>query len=235
VFALLVLGGFTAGAALYLVQAPRWLVDRKRAAEFILYATAGGFLGAHVARLAYGVSFESFTGMASFGGIFGGLGSTFLWFRLSGAPRQEAHRMLDLLAWCFPFAWIFGRLGCVSAQDHPGVLSSHWLAVSFLDGHRFDLALIEIIFTSFVAVAFLLLRTRRLHGIFLPAWLTLYGVFRIALDLLHENPPRWLGITPDQAFGMAAFVTGLALGLRLPQRTAISHPISTHDPIRPTP
>jgi phosphatidylglycerol:prolipoprotein diacylglycerol transferase len=125
----------------------------------------------------------------------------------------------------FPVGWVFGRTGCATAHDHPGVLSDSWLAVQYPGGGRFDLGLLELLLTIPLMLAFLwLARKPRPWGFFLALGCTTYAPLRFALDFLREHDnvpgdirgaidPRYFYLTPAQweCFGM------LALGLFLLQ------------------
>ena len=71
-------------------------------------------------------------GISSLGGMVGGLFAIWLYFRLKQPkmPWSTRFRYLDAIAFAFPFAWIFGRLGCTLAHDHPGVVTHFPIAVS---------------------------------------------------------------------------------------------------------
>ena len=51
-------------------------------------------------------------------------------------------------------------------------------------------------------------RTAKIPGFFFGLFFLLYGPFRLALDQLHIDPPRYLGITLDQYAGIAALLGG---------------------------
>ncbi len=57
-----------------------------------------------------------------------------------------------MVAWAFPFGWVFGRIGCALVQDHPGVWSSSWLAVQYPGGSRYDLAVLEVFLLPVLAL-----------------------------------------------------------------------------------
>ena len=103
-----------------------------------------------------------------------------------------------------------GRAGCAWVHDHPGIRSTVWLAVRYPGGQRFDLGLLEMLFLALLAVCFLLLaRKPRAPGFFAGWTFVIYGSFRVGLDQLHANPPRRMGITPDEVFGI--LLAGLGL------------------------
>jgi phosphatidylglycerol:prolipoprotein diacylglycerol transferase len=148
-------------------------------------------------------------GAASFGGIAGGLLGGWGYLKLRRLPRQEVRRYLDALAFVFPCGWVFGRLGCTLIHDHPGAPSTSLLAVQFPDGSRFDLAVIEVLFLIAVLIPLfaILDRTKHPNGFWLGAFLSMYGAFRVCLDFLHVDPPRYGPFTVDAwAYGTALLV-----------------------------
>lgn len=133
-------------------------------------------------------------GIASLGGLGGGLLGGILWCRFHRLSNFESLRMLDVIAYALPFAWLFGRLGCTLAHDHRGLPTSSWIGIRFPEGVRFDLGLIEFLFLIALAVYFYALDRRpRPVGFFFGMYGIVYGLFRIWLDTLHVQPLRFLG------------------------------------------
>lgn len=151
-------------------------------------------------------------GMSSFGGMLGGVAAALVimrWRRITGASML---RYLDCVAFVFPFAWIFGRLGCAIAHDHPGLPTNHWLAVRFPDGPRWDLGVLELIYTLAVAAVFAWQdRSSHANGFWLAIFLVAYGPARFALDTLRIGDTRYVGWTPAQYLSLAATIAGLFL------------------------
>ena len=139
-------------------------------------------------------------------------------------------------------AWVFGRSGCSSVHDHPGAVATTdtWLAVgypssnpsvtdgvgthitfgpiSFILGHfpRYDLGLLELMFTVILAVAFALTWRKRLPtGTYVVAASLAYEPKRFAMDFLRIRDvdgadPRYGGLTPAQWCCVGLFVFGFA-------------------------
>jgi phosphatidylglycerol:prolipoprotein diacylglycerol transferase len=151
-------------------------------------------------------------GIYSFGGLFAGLAGGWFYLRAQKLNAARMWQYIDALAFVFPFAWALGRAGCAVAHDHPGMASNSWLAVQFPGGGRYDLGLLECLFMLPLMGLFLWLDRRpRPAGFYLGLFLTVYGLFRIWLDSLHEpGVPRFL-VTPDQAWGLLAAATGVAI------------------------
>lgn len=138
----------------------------------------------------------------------------------------------DLILSVFPVAWIFGRGGCSVVHDHKGALVDSILSVEFprfgpgrhapmqlIHGPelRFDLGLLEWMFTVVLALAFALTWKKRLPvGSYVVATALSYAPVRFVLDYfrLHEgaeSDPRYGGFTPGQWACVALFVFGLVM------------------------
>jgi len=134
----------------------------------------------------------------------------YLW--RSGLKGVTVTRYLDALAFVFPRAWLFGRIGCALSHDHPGIPTQNWLGVRYPDGTRYDLGLLEVFFTlAYLGLLAFLDRRKWPHGFYLGLFLSAYGAFRLGLDRLHDTPLRYLGWTVDQYASTVALATGLAI------------------------
>ena len=112
-----------------------------------------GFLGADVIKTAtpnLGAFFldpalvlRESRGVASLGGLGGGLLGGVLWCRLCGFNPNETLSRLDIIAHFLPLAWLIGPLGCALVHDHRGFTSNSWLAVRFPDGPAYDLGVLD--------------------------------------------------------------------------------------------
>ncbi|MCC6293163.1 MAG: prolipoprotein diacylglyceryl transferase [Bryobacterales bacterium] len=207
---------------LLLRRARRTGLDVPTAAAMSLSMVLAGAAGARLFKLVYmpavlaNIDWPSVLlvgGMASFGGLAGGLAGAALYFAARRIPAFQALNYLDALAAVFPMGWILGRTGCALVHDHPGLASTSPLAVAYPDMPRFDLAVIEVLFlAAFLIPLFVWLARRpQPRGLFLSSFFVLYGAFRLWLDTLHVDPPRYAGITVDQwAYG-SMFLAGLLL------------------------
>jgi phosphatidylglycerol:prolipoprotein diacylglycerol transferase len=91
--------------------------------------------------------------------------------------------------------------------------------VDFPGQPRFDLGVLEFLYTLLIAAAFWWLdRKPRRTGFYLAWFFILYGPVRFALDVLRTGDERYLGWTPGQYLSIAVTLFGLALYGRL--RTA---------------
>lgn len=207
-------------------RAPRFGIDRRATSTLLAWAIFLGIVGAHVFDvIAYYPEklranplelFRVWGGLSSFGGMLGGLAGIYLVMRARGMTAAERIRFVDCLLFALPFTLAVGRLGCGLLHDHPGIASTHWLAVDFPDVPRFDLGLLECFYVSLVAVLFTVLdRWRWPDGFFIGLFFALYGPVRFGLDALRIVEARYLGWTPGQYLSIAAAIIGLAVLLAL--------------------
>lgn len=214
-------------------RAPKFGFDRLTASTLVGWAIFLGLLGAHLFDVfAYRpdqvledplVLLQPWNGISSFGGMLGGLLGLYAVMRRKGMKLADMTRFVDLLVFALPFTLAVGRLGCALQHDHPGLASTHWLAVDFPGVPRFDLGLLEFFYVSIMAVAFVLLgRRRRPDGFYLGLFFTLYGPVRFVLDSLRIVETRYAGWTPGQYLSVLVAVAGLALlvGVLRSPRTA---------------
>jgi phosphatidylglycerol---prolipoprotein diacylglyceryl transferase len=163
---------------------------------------------------------ELWNGLSSFGGFVGAVIGGAFWARMR---KLSFVVFADPIAYAFVFGWIFGRLGCFLAHDHPGRVSDFFLAVE--DYHagtspyqaRHDLGLYEAIWAvSASAIFFVLGRRQRVRGFYLALLPILYAPVRFALDFLRatdvpQADPRTLGLTPGQWGSLLLLAIGIAL------------------------
>ncbi len=98
--------------------------------------------------------------LSSAGGLAGAAAAGVLWVRRLRLDRRAALALADLAAYAFPFAWLVARAGCALVHDHPGRLSTSFLAVSFPGGARLDCGLLELLSTPLlIALALTLSRS----------------------------------------------------------------------------
>ena len=155
-----------------------------------------------------------FGGLSSFGGFLGALAGLFAW---SHRRRFAVLPFADALAFGLAPGWMFGRLGCFTAHDHPGQLTTFFLGVRYPGGTRHDLGLYEALWAALVWVLFLALaRAPRRTGTYVSLLAVLYAPLRFGLDFLriHEGAnadPRYAGLTPAQYGCSLVFAAGCAL------------------------
>jgi phosphatidylglycerol:prolipoprotein diacylglycerol transferase len=158
-------------------------------------------------------------------------------------PARPILPFCDLILSVFPVAWVFGRSGCASVHDHPGALASlhaplavefpssapgatdgpgvhvPFGPITFIHGQfpRYDLGLLELMFTILLASLIALTWRKRLAtGTYVAVTCLAYSPVRFMMDFLRIRDvqgadPRYLWFTPAQwaCFGMFTF--GLAM------------------------
>ncbi len=135
--------------------------------------------------------------LSSFGGFAGAVVMLRRWTHRRHLPVAP---YADALAAGFPLGWLFGRLGCFIAHDHPGRLTHFFLGVRYPDGVRHDLGLDEALYAATIAVIFRLLQRRaRPVGTYTTILIVTYAPVRFALDFLRTSDERYLGLTVAQA------------------------------------
>ncbi len=195
-----------------------------------------GFFGAHLLHvLAYEPEalrksiwsiFDIGAGLSSFGGFLGGGIAVAIYRYRKKIPYDK---MADVAAFGVIPAFFVGRIGCATAHDHPGRLTTFPLAVAFPGGARHDLGLYETILALGLTLLLYLYfdRVKDLRDGLAFAWmLILYGVARFFLDFLRatdvpKSDARYFGLTPAQYFSVlfVAFgVYSLFRIIRLPRR-----------------
>lgn len=157
-------------------------------------------------------------GISSFGGFIGAVGGLVFWCKRNDKPIMP---YADSLGYGLAAGWLFGRLGCFSAHDHPGVKTSFFLSVDYkyLGGPRHDLGLDEALWALAMTLLFLALsRKNRPLGLYVSLLSLLYGPVRFFLDFLRATDlpgadPRYAGLTPAQYGAIACFGAGIALSV----------------------
>ncbi|MED5371271.1 MAG: prolipoprotein diacylglyceryl transferase family protein [Myxococcota bacterium] len=124
----------------------------------------------------------------------------------------------DTVVYGLMFGWIFGRLGCASVHDHPGIVSSFPLAVDGICEGGWgdtsvachDLGLYEALWAMTGAAIFKWLdRKPRPAGFFVSMIALLYGPFRFSSDFLRTIDIRHLGLTAAQWWAVGMVLTGI--------------------------
>ena len=229
-WAILVSIGFIVGLEISRARGIRMGLDVRDVVDGSVFTVGMGFLVGHLVHvLAYhperleeeGVMslVKVWTGFSSTGGFIGAVLGSLVFYGL--IRKRPYWRHADAITFGFPFAWVFGRLGCFSAHDHIGRKTDFWLAVNFRGGARHDLGLYEALWTMVIAGAFWALRERPVKdGFFLALFATMYAPIRFLLDFLRNTDTdgadvRWAGLTPAQYGMILMFSVGLWLVWRL--------------------
>jgi phosphatidylglycerol:prolipoprotein diacylglycerol transferase len=221
-FPVLVLVAIIVQFQIVMRRGPQYGIDRRTTSTLTAWAIGLGLVGAHV----FDVLFyrphvlstdplellRLWTELSSFGGMLGGIAGLLVVMRLKRLSRGDMFRFVDCLLFALPFTLAIGRFGCGLQHDHPGVSSTHWLAVQFPDGPRFDLGVLESIYCALLAAAFLAVdRWRPPEGFYIGAFFALYGPVRFTMDTLRTGDARYLGWTPGQYYSVVATLLGLGI------------------------
>lgn len=227
-FGALVATAVIVGTAVVRKRAITEKLDPELAARITFTVLVFGFIGAHlVDRLIYFPrdTFEHpasllkvWEGISSFGGLVGAsLGAVYVMKKEKLGLSKW--RYLDVIGWGFAVGWIFGRLGCFSAFDHPGTPTDFFLGE--MDAHgimRHNLGLYEALyFVPLSGLFWLLGQKRRAPGFYVAMLCLLYPPVRFLFDFLRIVDVRYLGLTPAQ-WGSIGFVIFGFLLLRYTRR-----------------
>lgn len=239
-FGILVALGILLGSRVAEWRAEKVNVDPRLIADFLMYTIGIGLASAYLLNKPLydwdefvGILkeprrfFQTYMGLSSYAGFAGGVAAAFLFRHRRGVTITA---MGDLFCFAFPFAWFFGRMGCFTVHDHPGTVSTFFLAVDNYNQQglpRHDLGLYEVIWSAVAVGLNLWLGKRALPRGFFMAFIPLiYAPVRFFLDYLREVPlhggdVRYLGLTPGQYGSILMFVTGLLVWRRIASGPAI--------------
>jgi len=197
----------------------------------------GGFIVAHLVSVIFYfperikqnplVLLNVWSGLSSFGGFLGAL-LAFLYY----TKKEKIDRLAyaDSVALGLSVGWIFGRLGCTTAHDHPGRRTSFFLSVNYppLGGHpggpRHDLGLDELLFTIVLTIVlFQYNKKPRPPGHIIGLAALMYAPVRFGLDFLRATDvalpdQRYAGLTPAQWACLATMVLSARLMGLIPAR-----------------
>jgi phosphatidylglycerol---prolipoprotein diacylglyceryl transferase len=244
-WATLVCIGFVLGLELGRARAIKLGLDVRDIVDGAVFTVGMGFLFGHIVTVV-GYYPERLTeegiwailkvweGFSSIGGFLGAvIGSVTFYTYIR--PR-DFWRHADVITYGFPFGWFFGRLGCASVHDHVGKLTTSPIGMDFdrgwgpnngwggpgdpvtwANGVRYELGLIEAVMMIPMCIAFLALgRKDRVPGFFLGLFAIAYAPVRFGLDFLRNTDlqhqdARWLGLTPAQYGVLLMFLAGFGL------------------------
>lgn len=219
VYPLLMVAGMWMGYRIYLARVQRRGLPVGEGQWFFVSAVAAGFVGAHVVKL---VVYEPdlvwaepwrllrvFSGLASFGGFLGAVLGAWAYKRSRRIGDWAIAAYADAALYAAPAGWLCGRMACAVTHDHVGRLSSHWLAVAYPDGARWNLGLVEALFMLGLVGLFRLMdRQERPAGFYPAAFCFLYAPFRWWLDGLHEGVSPWTWYSADRLGSLLVFGCG---------------------------
>jgi phosphatidylglycerol:prolipoprotein diacylglycerol transferase len=222
--------GIVIGYLLALRRARKLGVEERTFEHSIWWALGVGFLVSRMVEVLFyrpdllrtegwTTLFKVTEGISSYGGFLGallGMSGYYLY------KRRRWWREADCLIEGFMVAWVFGRLGCTIAGDHPGPRSADaWWAYHYPDGPRHNLGFYEMLFTLLVIVPvnFYLTRRPQPEGRVTGMTCLLYGLGRFALDFLRATDvphadPRYAGFTLAQIASLALALFGAVVLIR---------------------
>lgn len=184
-------------------------LSEKNMIDAIWISIVAGFIGAHAVHVIFyeqnlssiGKFLELSKGISSTGGFLVGGIAAWLYFRWKKLPVLNYG---DCMVAGVLLALFFGRLGCFTAHDHPGNLTSMPWGVRFPDGVRHDLGFEEAVLLGiFWIVVSIKSNWKRLNatpGNWMVVALMFYGCIRAALDNMRAedlpiSDPRYFGHT----------------------------------------
>lgn len=147
-------------------------------------------------------------GLSTFGSLIGAYVGGITYLKLK---KQPLWPYSDVVIFCVTGAWLFGRLGCLVAFDHPGPLTDSFWGMPYhgplaSPGVRHNLALPEVVWSGLLTVFFLIEQKKPKPA----GWTTLvcgftYMPTRIILDFIRVSERTYFGLTPAQYVAIAAF------------------------------
>lgn len=247
-FGILVAGGVVIGAWLTRRRGLKLGLREEMVRSMIAWSVLSGFVGAHVVdvlmyqrgdpaeRLA--ALMDPRMGLSSMGGFAGAVLGLWVWCRRKG---EDLLAHADSLAFGLAIGWMFGRLGCFLAHDHPGEFTRFFLGVDYpcprppcapISGwvhvnpafRRHDLGLYEALAATALSVFYLTAeRFRPRQGFFVASIALFYGPLRFFLDDLRARDvegadPRWMGLTPAQYAALGVSIVGVLLTVHIKRR-----------------
>jgi phosphatidylglycerol:prolipoprotein diacylglycerol transferase len=203
-------------------RAEKFGLSRQVTTTFAMWAIVPGFIGAHVFQVLFynwpglvedpWLILRFWDGISSFGGFLGGAAGVLYYLKKNRIPFWPYG---DTFAYAFTFAWIFGRMGCTVAFDHPGELTDFALAMPYVGkavahGIRHNLGFYELLYTLVMVSVFFLSRNKtRPAGWYLSMQLLMYTPVRFCLDFLRVADVRYLGLTFAQYVAAILFVASI--------------------------
>ncbi len=220
-FGLLAAAGILTATHILTTQAKKEGLSPEPLADYAIWGVGAGVVFGHFFHLfAYhpeelergGVLqiFKVWDGLSSFGGLLGGIIAAAVYFRVK---KLSFHTYGDAFALAVAPGWAIARLGCFAVHDHPGRLTSFFLAVKFPWGTRHDLGLYDaLLLFALTGLLFALRRAGAMRARLLPLLALLYAIGRFFEDFLRATDlsyvdKRYFGLTPAQysCFALVAY------------------------------
>ena len=232
-FGILVAIGVLLGDRIVVKEGEKRGMDARDVRYLNIRMVLGGFVMAHLVSVIFyfperikespWILLNLWSGLSSFGGF---LGAALTYLYLTKKEKIPRLPYADVVALGLAVGWIFGRLGCTTAHDHPGHYTTFFLGVKYPPlgaspaGVRHDLGFDEFLLTILMtAILFLYARRPRPAGRIIGLFATMYAPIRFGLDFLRatDGPrpdERYAGLTPAQWACMGALAVGLWLMVR---------------------
>ena len=232
-FGVLVACGFLLGSHLMIRRAIKMGLDPARMYDIALLCLVCGGVGSHVFYVvAYAPSqlienpwvlLRVWDGISSFGGFVSAALGIWIYLRRKKLPFFP---YADAILFGLVPGWILGRLGCFTAHDHIGRITTFPLAVRFPSGTRHDLGLYEAVITIVLAIALYGLLGKRERaervpdGLAMTSVMIVYGLIRFYLDTLRATDipgadARYFDLTPAQYLCVFSVGFGIYLQRRI--------------------
>jgi phosphatidylglycerol:prolipoprotein diacylglycerol transferase len=213
-FALMVVTGIVLGAHMFFKRGAELAIPRLELISVSNWAVGTGFVVSHWCEVVFYswdrlkdqgpmLLLKFWDGINAFGGFFGAIIG--MWIFAGIFRKRPLLLYCDLTVQGLVLGWIFGRLGCTLAHDHPGVRTDFPLAFAYPGGARHDLGFYEFLYTLFFLFPLALVLHRALrgkptvpHGSYLAVMALAYAPARFCLDFLRVNDLRYHNLTPSQ-------------------------------------
>ena len=207
-------------------RAYRLGLDRRVISDVALWAVIPGFIVSHLVSIVFyfperigsddpWLLLRFWDGMSSLGGFLGGAAGVIYFFRKRKIPLWPYS---NALVFGFTVAWIFGRMACSVAHDHPGTPTDFFLAIDYpaRDGYpagpRHDLGWYECLWAMAMTTFFVLRRKKpEFAGFHCAVFLLAYTPIRFINDFLRTADETYLGMTPAQYICLGLFPVGIWL------------------------
>ena len=241
-FGFLVAVALLVGTSLATRRAAALGLDLEKLRSFVTWMLVGGFVGGHVIdAVVYRPHevwqrplwlLEIWNGQGSWGGFVGALLGVLAWKHIKWAGAEPILPFADLVLSVFPVAWVFGRMGCAVAHDHPGVraepdalavaygpfdasgVARLPLGIELRNGSapRYDLGTLELFVTILIALVLVASWRKKLPVGWYVTFIALaYPLVRFAMEFLRieDRDPRYFYLTPAQWASLALFGFGI--------------------------
>lgn len=191
-------------------QIRRWCyfqqLDDRKMLQVALFVAVFGLVCSHWVAIAlyhpqdvlnWSRMFDFRSDFSSFGGFLFGFLALFFFLKKFRLPIWP---YVDAFMYGLAFGWLFGRLGCFSVHDHPGLVTQFPLAVMINNELRYDLGFLELLYTIVLVLLFSWVGLKSWYrpGLLIAIACFSYAPVRFSLDFLRVFDATYLGLTPAQ-------------------------------------